>query len=257
VTPCARHVYAALTFFLVFAADVRVKAHVVEAPKNCSKSKNVCAILNDSGVLRRKMSWGSLRVSEGSSYIVVSETELRLIRGHFLIAAEKPVKVSSLYGDFKALSGQSYFDVKDQIVSFTNLTASLKYQPLGETQFYDLPAGFMNYLTLVNSQGIAEAGYPRLAELRPLIKGWGELFSSAEIGKFRADYRQFSESWSKAQKVVGPWYTQTVEREIAAEKSEEDRQARLREQHRLESAKWRDLFHERNYLGVDPGDTHD
>jgi len=253
-------------FLLIFALDVRSRARAIDAPAGCTKTGGVCAVLSDSGLLRKAMPWGELRAGEGSSYIVVSDSEIRLIRGHFLIdskSSEKnptkitAAKVSTLYGDFKVRAGQTFFDVKDAIVSFTNISSELTYEPLGETQFYDLPRGFMNYLTKVTSKGVAEAGYPRLAELKPLIKGWGSLFASTEIGKFRTDFDAFSVHWSKAQKIVGPWYTETVEREIASERAEEERAARLREIQRQENAKWKKMFRERNYLGVDPGDTHD
>lgn len=241
----------------VFALDVKVRARVIELPHGCVKAQSACAVLNLSGVFENKVSWGTFRVGEGSSYVLNEDKQVRLVRGHFLVDAHEPVEVSTLYGFFKIKSGRVFFDVKDQIINFTNISSDLSYQPRGDVQKYDLPQGFANYLTQISSNGVAETGFPKVAELKPLVKGWGELYGKTELQLFKTQLKTFSVVWTKAQKIVGPWYTATVEREVAEEKAEEARQAAIRERTRKENERWKSMFRERNYLGVDPGETHD
>ncbi len=252
------HSLQLLLALFVFTLDVKVRARVIELPHGCVKGEAACAVLNLSGVLKKKMVWGDLRVSEGGSYLITSANQLRLIRGHFFVEAHEPIEVSTLYGVFKVKFGRAFFDVRDQIVNFTNVSSSdFKYQPRGDQQDYELPVGFANYLTLISTNGAAEAGYPKIAELKPLVKGWGGLYGQGEIATFKSQLNTFALVWTKAQKIVGPWYTDTVNREIAAEKAEEARLAAIRARQRAESEHWRALFRDRNFVGVDPGDTHD
>jgi hypothetical protein len=246
-----------LLIMAVFVVDVKVRARVVDLPKGCVKTESPCAVLTVDGVYKKEFPWGVLRSNGGDSYFVMNQHQVKLIRGHFVIEAHEPVEVVTLLGDMQIRQGHAYLDVRDREVHFTNISSRFDYKPLGESKNFDLPKGFSNVLRAISQNGVAESGFPKIAEVRPLVKGWGGLYGRKEVGVFKGQLQQFMQAWTKAQQEIGPWYAETVARAIASEKAEEARQAALKARQRVEAERWKVIFRERNYLGVDPGETFD
>ncbi|MCB0350913.1 MAG: hypothetical protein KDD38_07005, partial [Bdellovibrionales bacterium] len=83
------------------------------------------------------------------------------------------------------------------------------------------------------------------AEIDPLIKNWSQFYSLKDKSIFKNDLKNFMSAWSGASSLVGPWYVEVVQREIASQEAEEARQARLKAEREAENNKYRDMFRRR------------
>lgn len=237
-----------IIFLLATLLDVRIQARALEIPKNCQDKGVACAILSEVAIEDVSTSAYQVRATKGSSFVRKSETALQVVRGLFRVQAKDAVEVHALYGRLAFTQGEVLIEASDGIVRFTNLSSpDLKYEPRGEGQLHLLPVGFSTYFTKITKSGVAEAGYPRPAEIEPLIKKWAQSFFDvrSEKLKFSSDLKTFMQAWHEATKLVGPWYLDTVEREIASQRAEEARLARLRAEREAEERQYREMFRQR------------
>lgn len=234
---------------LVFTINVKVKAISIESPQNCNKAGGAavgCAIYTESNIELFKTPTVEVSLVRGASVVHELPGQIRLVRGLIRAKAHGSTTISTLYGELKWADGEILVESIDSLVKFTNLSSSdFKYHPRGEGVDHSLPVGFSTYLAKITKSGVAEAGYPHPAEIEPLIKKWSKVYSRSEKSQFVSDLKNFMSSWHEASKLVGPWYLDTVRREIASAEAEIARKARLKALREAEDNKLREMFRER------------
>lgn len=234
-----------VAIILVFTIHVKVKAVSIEHPRNCRMTDN-CAVYTENSIDLFKTPSASVSLVKGASVVSQAAGQIKLIRGLIHIKAHSATTLSTLYGELKLSEGEILVEAVDSLVKFTNLSSrDFKYHPRGEVIDHDLPVGFSTYLTKVTKSGVAEAGYPHPAEIKHLIKNWSKVYLRSEKSRFKDDVKKFISSWHAATQMVGPWYLDTVKREIAAAEAEIARKARLKALREAENNKLREMFRKR------------
>jgi hypothetical protein len=238
-------------FVTAFSLNVKVRASNIVVPENCVELQNQpCSIYNQKDIEVLNTAQAEIRMVKGASLTKVSEGEYKLLRGVFVvnvkpgekIASDNKINITTLYGSLQIKNGEAVIEVKDLVTHFTNISADLKYHPRGESSTYALPSGFSSYFAKITKTGVAETGYPRPAEIKPLLRLWSSSYKLSELSQFEVKLKDFKIMWEKATELVGPWYVDTVKREIAAQEKEEARLARIRAAIEAENKKYQDMF---------------
>jgi hypothetical protein len=190
-----------------------------------------------------------IRLAPGASVVKKSPTLLRLVRGSILIkGGDGALKVDGLFGQVDVKGGDALIESGDDLMSLTNISGDVHYRPRGADNDLDLPKGLMNEMGRVGTDGQAMTSYPRSMNLKPLIESWSKFFKKDEFKIFQADFEHFLPAWRAGLDFVGPWYRETVAREIAEHEAELERQKRLREARAKEENYYREMFRRKNFL---------
>lgn len=249
---------------LVFAINVRVKAVSISSPHNChltagsgqgvynpprpqlSGPYSPCAFYTENNIEHLKTPSANLSLVRGASVVSDPLNKIKLIRGLVHVKANAATTLSTLYGELKWSDGEILVEAVDSLVKFTNLSSSdFRYHPRGEISDHELPIGFSTYFSKITQSGVAETGYPHPAEIESLIKSWSKVYSRTEKSRFTKDIKDFMVFWHAATQLVGPWYLDTIKREIAAEEAETARKARLKAMRDAENNMLREMFRKR------------
>lgn len=236
-----------IIFLLAMTVDVRVRAKPIEVPKKCTELYDQeCAILAQSALEDFKTPSGmQVFITKNSSLVRKSANEITMVRGSARVSATDNVVIRNLYGELTLNGGVVIIEASDSLFKFTNLSAKLFYRPRGEKVSHELPVGYSTYFAYVTKSGVADTGFPHPAEIEQLIKSWGKLVYNSERKKFAEDLDKFLASWALVTQNVSDWYVDTVQREIASLRSEEERIARLKAAREAEDRKYRNMFRSR------------
>jgi hypothetical protein len=250
-----------LLVLAVTVVNVKVKARSVELPNNCRNTKRECTIYAEKQIEKLATQSAQIVISRGATVTRTKEQQIKLIRGLIRVSSNSlqhlqgqsgsqkahfTTNVHTIYGDIELSDGDVLIEASDSIVKLTNLSSgNMMYHPRGEDRAHHLPKGFATYLAKVTSSGVAEAGYPHPAEVDMLVARMARVYSRSEKAQLRNDLEQFRTAWREATRIVGPWYLDTVKREIASELEEKERQARLRAAREAEDRKLREMFQQR------------
>lgn len=244
-----KSVAKALLIFCAFFVEIRVRAARIEEPKGCLRANKECAVFNSSGTTTFKMQNAEVRMAPGASIVKKAPDLLRVVRGNVLIKThDTNLRVESLFGDAKVSGGDVIVEATDDMVKIVNLSGEVRYRPRGTEADLDLPKGLMNELARVATNGQAVSAYPRSMSLKPLVETWSSFFTKKEFKILKADFEQFLPHWRAGLDFVGPWYLETVTREIAAHKAELERLRRLKEARDREENYYREMFKRKNFL---------
>lgn len=180
--------------------------------------------------------------TDASLAIAASRT---LVRGIVRIDAKDTIKINNRFGDVIVSNGQALIEAHDDQLIFINLSGVLRYMPAGENQYYELPMGYSSFFTHVNKSGVAVTGFPRPADIDPLLKRWALTVPQAQRGVLAEEFRRFSRIWRKSTEQASQWYVSTISRELASLRAEEARQARLKAIRETENKKYQEMFRRR------------
>jgi hypothetical protein len=229
--------------------DIHVRAARIEEPKNCIEKNIECAVFNSTGSFFFKMAGSEVRLSAGASVVKKAPTVLRIVRGNVLVKAKSDaLKIENLFTQIDVKDGAVLIEAFNDEIKITNLSGEVRYRPRGTETDLDLPKGLMNEVGRVGSDGHAISGYPRSMNLKPLIEVWSKFFKKDEFKTLQADFEGFLPYWRAGLDFVGPWYRQTVTREIAEHAAEVERQKRLRAARAVEENYYREMFRRKNFL---------
>ncbi len=251
---------SAIRFFLILACSfMQVRVHaaevhsraveVIEEPQHCLKQNIECAVHVKAHNFMFKMNQVEVRAANGSSVIKKTPHLLVVARGEVAVKAyEDSCEIETLFGKINVAKGSVLLEVTDNQVRVTNIGAEVTYQPRGESKTLELPKGLMNEMGRVNSQGQAKTSYPRSMSLGPLIKVWSGLFKKSEFSILKDEFEAFVPHWRAGLEFVGPWYLETVTREIAEFKAEQERLRKLKAIREKEEGYYREMFRRKNFL---------
>lgn len=235
-------------FVLVSTIHVRVRAGRVEEPQGCLHKNIECAVFNPSGVLVFKMQESEVRLSPGASIVRKGPNHLRVIRGNVLVRVKGGMKVESLFASLDVSDGGVLVEASDDLLKMTNLSADVRYRPRGHESDLELPKGLTNEVGLVTTSGLSMSGYPRTMSLKSLLEVWAKCFKKNEFNILKRDFETFLVHWKAGLDYVGPWYRETVSRELAEQEMEMERLRRLREAREKEERYYREMFRRKNFL---------
>ena len=236
-------------FFLAFTLNVTVRAEVLQEPKGCHNNSVLpCAYFIQGH--HELIQWGDhkLRLSKGTSFIRLSQTEYSLVAGEALIETKSQLKASSVYGQVYIEKGRALLQVNNKRINFFSLSGLVLYQPRGNTEKTFLPVGFNNFMSRVRENGISDSGYPKPAELDELLPLWASVFTKAETKDLENQISDFRGPWRLAAEKAGPWYVETVKRQIAALEAEREKTRRIRAAKLKEENFFKEMFRRRNHL---------
>lgn len=235
---------------IIFAStfDLRVRAARIEEPRNCLKENVHCAVYSPRNSELFKMQDNEVRMAPGSSVVKKTPDVLRVVRGDVLIKAKSGLTIEGLYGQVRVKNGDVLVEAGNEMMRITNLTGEVRYRPRGHGSDLELPKGLMNELGRVGTNGEAISGYPRSMSLKPLMDVWAKCFKKSEFKILQSDFENFLTHWRVGLDFVGPWYSETVTREIAEHEAELARQKRLREAREREEQYYREMFRRKNFL---------
>jgi hypothetical protein len=239
-------------FLFFFCVELRVKA-AIDDPKDCSQNSSVskCLAKSDKNFESLSFSRGKVQFTKGSIAERQSNESVKVMSGLFSLVSDGELSVTSLYGDvILEKNAKALIEVKQHAINIVSIDGQVYYQPRGEVKKYNLPNGFATYMSRILSGGVAEAGFPRAAELDNLIKNWSQFYKSSEFEAFRVDMQSFKTKWDEAVKLTGPWYKDTYERELASHNAEVERQRLWAEKQRRDEEKYKTLFRKRSLEGL-------
>jgi hypothetical protein len=237
--------------FLILCAstfNVRVKAGRIEEPRGCLSQNVECAVYNPTGALVFNMQDNEVRLAPGASIVKKGPDVLRIVRGNVLIKAKSGLRVEGLFASMYVKDGGVLVESSDDSMKLTNMSADVRYRPRGYETDLELPKGLMNEMGRVSTSGEATAAYPRSMGLKPLIDIWAKCFKKNEFKILQKDFENFLTHWKAGLDFVGPWYRETVTREIAEHEAELERQKRVREAREREEKYYREMFKRKNFL---------
>ena len=236
-------------FVMAFTIKVTVKAEVIQEPKGChNQAVTPCSYFIQSH--HEVIQWNDhkFRLSKGTSFIRNAVGEYKLVNGEALIESEKELIMSTLYGKVKLEAGRALIKTGNRKTDFYSLAGVLKFQPRGMDEYTFLPVGFSNFVGRVLDTGIADTGYPKPAELDILLPLWAKFFTKSEKDILQAQMSVYREPWRVAVEQSGPWYVDTMKRQIAALEAERERKRRLRAAKLKEQNYFKEMFRRRNNL---------
>ena len=243
-----RYLYFVLFFALSFV-EVRVHAELVTSPRNCLKGLLLCTIESSKDASVMNFGAGEIRLLRKSQVTRINAHRIKVIGGDVLIkAGDRPIFVETLYARFEVKNGEAMVSASPDKVVAKNLTSRVTYSILGSREKLDLPAGLQNDFGPVDPQGLAKTQYPRSLPLTGLIETWARFFVRSEFEIFKKDFEAFLPKWRESLNFVGPWYLETVNRQLADQREEEERRARLKAKRESEENYYREMFRRKNFL---------
>lgn len=243
-----------LQFFLFFIfsfSEFHVSAaeNFVMVPKNCLSKAISCSLKSEIDANSFSFAGGEVRLIAKSLVRRVNAYRLELVSGAVLVrASSKPIVVDTLYSKTKIVNGLALIEFNQDRVVAQNITADFEFQLKGGRESVSLPKGLFNEFGPVSESGVARSHYPRTTALSGFVEKWARFFSRNDFLIFKSDFEAFLPYWRDSLSLVGPWYLDTVNRQLAEQKEEEDRIQRLREERQKEENYYRELFKRRNQI---------
>lgn len=243
-------VYLKLSLILFFSfAEVKVHAELLEQPKNCLRGLLLCSVAADQNAQSMKILDGEIRFLKGAQLSRINAKRVKLIAGDFLIrAGEKSVTVETLYSTVVVTSGLAMFQTQADRVILSSLTAEVQFSPKGSKEQIVVPKGLQNEVGPVRKSGIAQSAYPRSMALNGLVEKWTQFFTQREFSIVKEDFEKFAPSWRDSLNFVGPWYLETINRQVAEQEEAEARKMRLKEERLKEENYYREMFRRQNLI---------
>jgi hypothetical protein len=229
--------------------QVRVKAELVTVPKNCLKNLLTCSISSGSDAAALSFGAGEIRLLKDSKITRLNAHRIKILKGQVMVRATgRAIHVDTLFSRIEIKEGLAIIDANDERILAHNLTAQVSFLPLGSREKIVLPAGLLNEFGPVQTSGVAKTQYPRSMPLTGFVEKWARFFVRSELEIFKSDFETFLPKWRESLALVGPWYLETINRQLADQREEEDRLKRLREQREKEENYYREMFRRKNFF---------
>lgn len=243
-----RYLKLSLILFFTFV-EVKVHAGILEQPKNCLKGLLLCSVSADQDAQAIPIQDGEVRFLKGAQLSRINAKRIKLIKGDFLVrAGEKPVTVETLYSTVIVTSGLAMFQAQAERVVLSSLTGEVRFSPKGSKEQILVPKGLQNEVGPVRKSGVAQSEYPRSMALHGLVEKWTQFFIHKEFQIVKDDFEKFIPSWRDSLNFVGPWYLETINRQLAEQEEAEARRMRLKEERLKEENYYREMFRRRNLV---------
>lgn len=230
--------------------QVRVRADLLEQPKNCVKSLLTCSLAAESNGEVAMLSKGTeVRFLKGGEITRINAKRIKIIKGDILVrATDKPIVVETLFSSVVVTSGLALFQAQPERVLLSALTADVQFTPRGSKESIAIPKGLQNEVGPVRKSGVAQSEYPRSMALHGLVEKWAAFYSQAELPIVKADFEKFIPSWRESLDFVGPWYLETINRQVAEQEEADQRRMRLKEERMKEENYYREMFRRKNLV---------
>lgn len=242
--------YLKFTLIILFSfVEVKVHAEMLELPKNCLSGLLMCSVSADENAQMIKIAGGEIRFLKGAQLSRINGHRVRLVKGDFLIrATDKPIIVETLYSTVVVTSGLAMFQADPARIVLSALTAEVQFSPKGSKEHIQVPKGLQNEVGPVRKSGIAQSEYPRSMALHGLVEKWTQFFTQSQFAMVKDDFEKFVPSWRDSLNFVGPWYLDTINRQLAEQEEAAARQVRLKEERMKEENYYREMFRRRNLV---------
>ncbi len=235
-------------FVILSFAEVKVKAELITQPKNCLKNLLTCSIRSENDAASLNFGAGEIRLLKNSEFTRMNAHRVKIIKGQVLVrATSRPIFVESLFSRIEVKDGLVLVDATEDRVVVNNLTAEVNFIPMGSREKVNLPAGLLNEFGPVQTSGVAKSQYPRTMPLTGFVEKWARFFVKSEFETFKSDFEAFIPKWRESLALVGPWYLETVSRQLADQQEEEMRLQRLKEQRKKEEDYYREMFRRKSF----------
>lgn len=235
---------------LFFTVEVRVQAQaLISVPPNClEKNETGVCTLTTKNLFNFSESGVQLRVEPTSVVQKKSAQNWVLMLGKVFLDSEKETLIESLYGEVKVEQGKAIFISDRKQLKIYSLSGQVLYRPKGNDSFHNLPAGFMQKLSRVDSTGQSGSLIPQPILIDEVIPVWSTFYKAAELPSFRADLMDFRTTWSEATELAGPWYLATIERQVASLEKERELERLRKKKAQKEQLYFREMFKRRNFM---------
>ncbi|RME17013.1 MAG: hypothetical protein D6797_03345 [Bdellovibrio sp.] len=239
-----------LVFWLAFILDVHVKAAFLQHPKHCwDRQQSPCVMEAQKNRDRLSLKKEQLVFLKGSSVMFEGE-KVRLLKGAFYILAEEsggPVQFVHEFGKFK-VAGEALVKKSLKDVQVAVLRGHVTYWLRGkERKFYRLPKGFSIQWTSVTRQGVAQASFPGVIDVRTWIPLWAQLFPK-DRSLFYQKLNAFRIEWRKAATLSQYLAQGTVDRLLAEARERRRREQLKRKWMQEQNRFFKELFRKKNYI---------
>lgn len=230
--------------------QVRVHAELLQLPKNCLKSLVTCSLAGEANGDKAMLSKGTeVRFLKNAEISRINAKRIKLIKGDILVrATDKPVVVETLYSTVVVTSGLALFQAQPERVLLSALTADVQFTPRGSKESIAIPKGLQNEVGPVRKSGVAQSEYPRSMALHGLVEKWASFYLQAELSIVKADFENFIPSWRESLEFVGPWYVETINRQVAEQEEADQRRMKLKEERLKEENYYREMFRRKNLV---------
>ena len=238
-----------LLFLTVSFLDLRVHAEALTLPKGCLEKPISCSVQAEKNAFGFQMRGGEIRLLKNAQLKKVNAYRLQHMSGAVLVkASEKPIVIDTLYARVEVQSGSVLIEKVENQIRAHNLSGDVRFQLKGATEKMMIPEGLLNEFGPVQANGRASSQYPRSISLSGFVEMWAKFYVKNEFESFKAEFETFLPKWREGLKFVGPWYLETINRQLADQKEEEMRLQRLREQRLKEENYYREMFRRKNFI---------
>lgn len=226
-----------LLFFLLFCADLHVKADLAVA----------------SGSSKKNWKGGGLDVVlQPGSLLEQREGELvNLVKGRFLIGFANGVSVRTPYAAVlcQAESCAAIILRDAEGMEIKALKGEFSVRRLGDTAHYNMIAGSRMSVRSVAEDGKAEMEFPQSLPWDSTVKEWAKFFPG-DMKAFRPVLTAFRADWKHAVEVLSSLHTERAGREIASHEKALVAEAARQAAEERANARLRELFRQKNDMGA-------
>jgi hypothetical protein len=233
--------------FLLFTVEIRVKAEIIDLPKNCLKlAQYPCAVRWPNISRFYSFEPYHLLALAESEVIFIAPNNLRLVKGELYLSAKMSVHIDTLYGRVE-IPSQSQLIVRKELqdVRISTLRQAVTVKRLGALEGDTVLAGYdmcIGPMALGRAQRTDRQAY----DLKQVISVVSHL--PEDIKALHGYLSELKLDWSNALFEVSRWSQAEAVRKIAAVNEKAARDERMKMQNDAENRRLRQLFRQKNEL---------
>lgn len=221
----------------------------IDQPKNCfSLGKFPCSLLVQNSVLEIENGGQIYKLDRHSVIEFMNPSEVQILKGLILIRAknEMSLKVSALFGlSFKGILMVNVDEV-DQAKIF-NLNASIRF--VGEEFFQneELPSGYENWFSRLNTQKKVSRGIISPIQRENFVNLWGKVSGLSLAGNKKA-LKEFDENWRNVIEESSQFYQEVVQRSLASIEEKDEQKNQIKRKKAQERDWLKKMYRQKNGL---------
>ncbi len=239
-------------FLITLTLEVRVHAKEIISlpndpaplllPEHCLESQAEC-VVSTKDETKYKLKNKEQTLTLGASTVVSREDSghYTLIRGIIWIKTQTALEIKTEFGSVRATQGEFWVSQTDEKVWAQAIDGSLILAPRGSQLVAELQPGHENWLGPVQKNGIAEMGLPQPISFTEHLARWARLYPGTKK-QFRKEAEEFKLKVAPAAGEDARYYSELVERQVAAVREQELEKAKARQVYLQHESELRALF---------------
>jgi hypothetical protein len=232
-----------------------VSNFLLQEPENCLVQENYpCAV---KALQKDSLSWQglSLRLSQGTALLLYGDRQFRVITGKLGVSSLETATVHEASVQL-LIQGDIWMEKKNKKqILVRNLQGRLRVMPLHKPQnseaLQEIPPGFENWFSGMNSEGNLEQGTLQLISQKKFLEEWNRLYRLPRQQALEKA-NTYLNLWKDKNNEIAALYGLVAQRMVASLEAERERQLQQEILRRQERQKLLKIYREKYTLGEVP-----